>query len=264
MFDPKQLLDQFLGSQRPGAKGAGGLGSLGGLGSPGGMGGGAGGTLRDRADQVLQYAKNNPGKTSALAGILLGTKSGRSLGGSALKIGGLAAVAGLAYNAYQQYQASQAGQTAAGASPAAGAGASTEILPPPENTGFHPSSHPQGEDAFSLVLVRAMIAAAKADGHIDAQEREKIAGRLSEAELGAEAERFVNQELANPVDIDALVAAAKTEEQRVEIYTASRLAIDPETRAERGYLDHLAGRLQLPDALIDRIEQTVSAAKIAD
>ena len=263
MFDPKQLLDQFLGSQRPGAGGTGGLGNLGSL------GGGAGGTLRDRADQVLQYAKNNPGKASALAGMLLGTRSGRSLGGSALKIGGLAAVAGLAYNAYQQYQANQSGQSAAGAStpgtaPAAGTqSSSAELLPPPENTGFHPSSHPQGEDEFSLVLVRAMIAAAKADGHIDADEREKIAGRLSEAELGAEAEQFVNEELAKPVDIDALVAAAKTEEQRVEIYTASRLAIDPETRAERGYLDHLAGRLQLPDALIDQIEQTVSAAKLA-
>ncbi len=71
----------------------------------------------------------------------------------------------------------------------------------------------------------------------------------------------MNEELAKPIDLDALVAAAKTEEQRVEIYTASRLTIDPETRAERGYLDLLAGRLQLPDELVEHIEQTVSAAK---
>lgn len=250
MFDPKQLLDQFLGSQRAGAGGTGGLGD-------------AGTMLRDRADQVLQYARDNPGKTATLAGMLLGTRSGRSLGGSALKIGGLAAVAGLAYNAFQQYQNSQAGQSTAGTSPSTGsAPTSPELLPPPDHTAFHPSRHSQGEDAFSLVLVRAMIAAARADGHIDAEERRKISDRLSEASLGADAEQFVNEELAKPVDLDGLVASAQNEEQKVQIYTASRLVIEPETRAERGYLDLLAGRLQLPDALVDQIEQTVSNAQV--
>ena len=55
---------------------------------------------------------------------------------------------------------------------------------------------------------------------------------------------------------------ATTEEQRVELYTASRLAIEPKSRAERGYLDLLAGRLNLPDALVDHIEATVSAATV--
>ena len=58
-----------------------------------------------------------------------------------------------------------------------------------------------------------------------------------------------------------IVAAAKTEEERVELYTASRLAIEPDSRAERGYLDLLAGRLGLADALVDHIEATVSSAK---
>ena len=68
----------------------------------------------------------------------------------------------------------------------------------------------------------------------------------------------MREELERPLDIDALVASAQTEAQRVELYTASRLAIDPDTRAERGYLDLLAGRLQLPDALVDHVEATVS------
>ena len=58
-----------------------------------------------------------------------------------------------------------------------------------------------------------------------------------------------------------LVAAAVTDAQKVELYTASRLAIDPKTRAERGYLDLLAGRLKLPDNLIDHIEATVAEVK---
>ncbi|MCY1313258.1 hypothetical protein D9M70_637630 [compost metagenome] len=86
--------------------------------------------------------------------------------------------------------------------------------------------------------------------------------KLSVAGLSADAAAFLENELANPVDIDAIVGAAKTEEERVEVYTASRLTIEPETRAERGYLDLLAGRLGLPDALVDHIEATVSAAKV--
>jgi len=72
----------------------------------------------------------------------------------------------------------------------------------------------------------------------------------------------MRKELEAPLDLGALVAAARTEAQKVELYTASRLAIEPDTRAERGYLDLLAGRLSLPEALVDHIEATVSAAKV--
>ena len=57
------------------------------------------------------------------------------------------------------------------------------------------------------------------------------------------------------------MSLARTEAPRVELYTASRLTIEPDSRAERGYLDLFAGRLQLPDALVDHVEATVSAAK---
>ena len=114
-----------------------------------------------------------------------------------------------------------------------------------------------------ISLVRAMIAAAKADGHIDASERSRIMDKVHLSGLGAEAEAFIEAELAKPIDLDALVASAKTEEQRVEIYTASRLTIEPDTRTERGYLDMLAGRLGLPDALVDHIEATVASAKVS-
>lgn len=232
MFDPKKLLDDLLGSKIPGTES----------------------TVRDKAGQATQLAKDNPLATGALVAVLLGTGTGRAVTGSALKVGGLAAIAGLAYKAYQNYQqGTQPAEAAAGREP--------ELLPPPSDTGFHPSDAPQGETEFALVLVRAMIAAARADGHIDAEERARIADRLRLAGVGPEAEAFLVAELERPVDLDALVAAAQTEAQRVELYTASRLAIEPETRAERGYLDLLAGRLNLPDTLVDHVEATVSAAK---
>jgi uncharacterized membrane protein YebE (DUF533 family) len=112
-----------------------------------------------------------------------------------------------------------------------------------------------------VTLVRAMIAAAKADGRLDDEERRKIGDKLSLSGIGGEAEAFMRKELEAPLDLGALVASAKTEAQKVELYTASRLAIDPDTRAERGYLDLLAGRLGLADALVDHVEATVSAVK---
>lgn len=234
MFDAKKLLEQFLGSQVPGV----------------------GGSVKDRAGDAVQMAKDNPWKAGALATVLLGTKTGRSIAGNALTIGGLAAIAGLGYQAYKNYQAGQAPATPSDAPPPR-----TPVLPPPAESGFGAASPAQSNE-FVLVLIRAMIAAAKADGHIDDGERALILDKIKAADVSGEAAAFIERELSQPTDLDALVKAAVTEEQRVELYTASRLTIEPDSRAERGYLDLLAGRLGLPDALVDHIEATVSSAKV--
>ncbi|TWF52024.1 tellurite resistance TerB family protein [Neorhizobium alkalisoli] len=234
MFDAKKLLDQFLGSQVPGLSGS----------------------VKDRAGQFGDIAKNNPLKTAGIVAAILGTKTGRKIAGNVATVGGIAAVAGLGYLAYKNYQSGQTPQTAPQPVPAA-----EPIALPPPDSAFSLQS-PQLSNDFALVLVRAMIAAARADGHIDEAERANIMDKIHAVDLGNEAEAFIQNELANPVDIDDLVAAARTEEQKVELYTATRLTIDPDTRAERGYLDLLAGRLGLPDALLDHIDATVTAAKV--
>lgn len=233
MFDPKKLLDDLLGSKIPGTDS----------------------TVREKAGQATQLAKDNPLAAGALVAVLLGTGTGRAVTGTALKVGGLAAVAGLAYKAYQNYKNGEAAADAP-------SNRDPELLPPPADTGFHPSQAPQGETEFALTLVRAMISAARADGHIDEEERKKIADRVGLAGLGDDAGKFLMQELERPLDLDDLVTAARTEAQKVELYTASRLAIEPDSRAERGYLDLLAGRLGLPDALVDHVEATVSSVKV--
>ncbi|MDK4706444.1 tellurite resistance TerB family protein [Rhizobium sp. CNPSo 4062] len=235
MIDARKLLDQFLGSQVPGVQG----------------------TVRDRATQAINLARDNPMATSAIAGVLLGTKSGRQIAGNALTLGGLAAIAGLGYQAYKNYRDGNQPQPAPQSAPQA----EPQFLPPLTDSGFSTSPAVASND-FALSLVRAMIAAARADGHIDDSERQRILGKVQEAGVGSEAEAFFQRELANPVDLDAIVASAKTEEQRVQVYTASRLAIEPDSRAERGYLDLLAGRLGLADALVDHIEATVAGAKV--
>lgn len=225
MFDPKKLLDDLLGSTIPGTES----------------------TVREKAGQATQLAKDNPIATGAIAAILLGTGPGRALAGTALKMGGLAAVAGLAYTAYQNYQAgNKPGDDGA------------EIFPPPSDTAFDPRLAPQGENDFALVLVRAMIASAKADGQIDEEERKHIGDKLKLSGFDGESEAFLVAEMEKPIDIDELVASARTDAQKVEIYAASRLAIDPDTHAEHGYLRLLAGRLKLPQALVDHVEATIA------
>ncbi len=223
MFDPKAILDQFLGTSVPGTEG----------------------TVQEGADRLSGLVKSNPLASGVIAAALLGTESGRDISGSALKVGGLAAIAGLGYTAYKSWQEAESG---------------SELQAPPPGSGFA-LDDPGNHDEFILALARAMIAAARADGHIDEQERHLISQRLQGAGIDGEAEAFISAELSRPVDLDGIVASASSESQKVELYTASRLTIDPATRAERGYLDMLAGRLNLPDALVDQIDATVSGAR---
>jgi len=231
MIDPKKLLNDFLGSSIPGADG----------------------TVRERAGQAGQMAKDNPLATGAIAAVLLGTGVGRELTGSAVKLGGAALIGGLAYKAWQNYQDGKQPVEANNSEP-------PQIPAPPTGSGFDLDSEENGRGEFAIILVKAMIAAARADGHIDDTERARITEKLEMSGVNEDVQSFIRAELAKPVDMDSLVSHAKTDAQKVELYTASRLAIDPSTRAERGYLDMLAGRLQLPDPLVDHIEATIAAA----
>src|SRR5262249_9578697 len=158
MFDPKSLLDDLLRSEIPGT----------------------GSTVREAGSKATQLAKDNPLAAGTLVAVLLGTDTGRQVTGAALKLGGMAAIGGLAYKAWQNYKDGGTPEEAA---------KTPDLLPPPLDTSFHPSRAPQGESEFALTLIRAMIAAANADGHIDEDERKKIADKLALSGIGAEAEQ---------------------------------------------------------------------------
>lgn len=277
MFDPKKLLDSFLGPQGGqgapwGQSGAGQPGAQAGAPQNPGQGAGFGASsgggflsdiastlggpdgLRQGAGRVTDYARQNPLKAGALLAGILGTGFGRGLAGSALKYGGLAAIASMAYKAYQNHQAGHAPQQPeAAAAPAP--------LPSPADTPFDPAQAPQGADEFALTLLRAMIAAARADGTIDAEESKRIGDKAKLSGMEDDAQKFLLDELMRPTGLDALAAEAKTEAQRVELYTASRLAVDPDQPAERDYLAALAAKLGLPQSLTDHVEVTVRSAQ---
>ncbi|HUH77142.1 MAG TPA: tellurite resistance TerB family protein [Devosia sp.] len=112
-------------------------------------------------------------------------------------------------------------------------------------------------------LVRAMIAAAKADGGIDATEKEAIFNRLETMQLSSEEKAWVFDELSSPLDINAVAARADTPEHAAEIYAASLVAITADTAAERMYLSALAGKLNLPDTLVAEIHKSAEQAVLA-
>lgn len=193
------------------------------------------------------------GLVGGVIGGMLAGKGGRKLTGNVAKLVGAAAVGALAYTAWNRYRQQQTGGTvpplsAQAALPPADSG----FLPPPEDA--------VGGAAMGLAIVRAMIAAAKADGHIDNAERERIFGQITQLGLGAEEKAFLFDEIAKPLDIDAIVALGVSKEVSVDIYTASLLAIETDSPAEKAYLQMLAARLGLEQGLVDEIHAAVSRA----
>ena len=238
MFDPQKLLEQFLG----GGKGPQGQGKQG----------------RDQQGLSPDFMKGlaTGGVAGGLAGILLGGKTSKKMAKGAVKLGGTAALAGLAYKAYTAWQASRSEAPAQAAPPM------KDITPKPEGTPFLPSIAAERE-TMSVALLRAMIAATKADGHIDAEEQRLIFARLDELALSTEEKAFVMDELRKPLDIDAVVRAATTPELALEIYAASFLAMEPDDPAEQAYLALLASRLKLDPGLKAAVEQEARKTAVA-
>lgn len=234
MFDPKTLLDQVLGSQIGGSLRNAGQSAKGHLDQYSGSGGFARGAA-----------------AGGLLGLLLGGKGMRKMAGGALGYGGAAALGALALKAYQDYQKGRA--------------PTPPTLTPEQFAALSPEALPHARPAtdggpFQLVLIRAMVAAAKADGHVDAAEQQRLFAEVERLGLDAEAKAFVFDLLTQPADLGRISSAVATPEQGAEVYLASRLAIDPDVPAERAYLDALASRLRLPPGLREQLDAQAGQA----
>jgi uncharacterized membrane protein YebE (DUF533 family) len=210
--------------------------------------------------QSLGQARSHPdaGKyatgaaVGGVLGLLLGNKRGRSIGGSAIKLGSVAAIGALAWKAYQDYQAQQQAAAAPAPGPAAGA---PRALPAPS---FEALPAPQAEQ-HSQAMLKAMIAAAKADGHMDARERGLVQAELDRIAADTSTRQWVQAELERPVDPAEVAAAATTAEMAAEIYLATLLVVDETSSMERAYLDQLAQQLRLEPGLRQQLEARAKA-----
>ncbi len=199
------------------------------------------------------------GLAGGLASNLVTTKSGRKMGKKALQLGGVAAVGALAYAAYQRYSS---GNTMPGAGTTQVP--SSDLAPPPEGSAFLPARNDAaGMEQLGLTLVRAMIAAARSDGRLDAQESQAIFQRIETLELAPDDQALLVAEMGQPVDVDAIVASATSPEIAAEIYVASLLAVDVDTVAEKSYLAMLAARLKLAPELVSELHRQVMGQQAA-
>ncbi len=180
--------------------------------------------------------------TGGALGMLLGNRKARKMGGKVAVYGGLAAVGMLAYKAYGDWQKQQGGAAAATAP------RTVDMLPPPE------------AESHSQAILKALIAASKADGHIDDREREVIEGEFNRLNAAPEVRQWLQAELQKPLDPAEVASAATTPEMASEMYLASLLAADEQNFMERAYLDELARQLKLDDSLKARLEQQVKEA----
>ena len=222
----QDMLQNKAGGQRKSDdKGAlGGLLGSGGLGSL--LGGAGGGAL-----------------AAGAMGLLLGNKKARKFGGKALTYGGLAALGVIAYKAYGNWQAQQA-------SAPQGEPQTIDRLPPAQ------------VEQHSQAILKALVAAAKADGHVDERERALIEGEFTKLDNDRELQSWLHGELNKPLDPADVARAASTPEMAAEMYIASVMLVDEENFMEKAYLDELARQLKLEPGLKVELEKQVRQATL--
>ncbi|WP_037261898.1 DUF533 domain-containing protein [Roseivivax halodurans] len=219
------------------------------------------------------------GSASALG--MLGSRRRRSSG-----LGGKLGLAALGYMAYQAYQSSQSstaqsqaghrsgtttGGSAAGSGTASGSvgsivdkirdtaneflsGGSQSSHSSAQNGEAAPEDLREGEEAaerFSedeaLLMIRAMITAAYADGSLSDAERSRILDAIGEADATPEERATMEREIANPRPLDVLLPGVKDKETAEEFYLVSRAAVDGDSEGDRRYLADLRQRLDLTE-----------------
>ncbi len=195
----------------------------------------------DERDATLDGMKKGAIAAGVLA-LLLGTGAGRRVTGSALKIGSLAAIGGIGWKAYQNWMAQKQVTN-------------QEIKDIAEDARIIPVNELSKEQANkrSEILLKAMIAAAKADGHVNAKEMAGITEQITKLKLDGEVADLIQAEIAKPLDIKEIAAMAENQEMAAEIYLVSAVVTDKENNMEREYLETLARTMELPDALVAQL-----------
>lgn len=201
------------------------------------------------AEEKLQLPESGPerdkaletlGKGAAAGGLLvalLGTGAGRKLTGTTLKLGSLAALGAVAYQAYQSWLGK------------------TEPPGTPVNQLHGPAAATR-----SLALLKAAIAAARADGHLDDTERARIEAQLGTLDLDPDSLALFKAELEKPLSAGDVAAAADSPAAAAEMYLISLAVIDEQSEQERAYLRSLASELKLSSELVAALESGAETA----
>lgn len=204
--------------------------------------------LREAAGGGLGGSRRHRGRGS-LTGLPRGLEA---------KVGmGLLGLAIAAFEHFRQASATPAHSPAhspANAPPAPAPGAATPPPPPPGRPDPEPRAAGEGEQLRSLHLLRAMIAAAHADGLVEDAERAGLLAHARESGLGDEDMAALEREMRTPLSLEQLILQTSTE-LREETYVAALVAIDADHPDEDAFLASLCAGLQLDAAAQSRIRQ---------
>lgn len=166
------------------------------------------------------------------------------------KFGGTAVLGGLAYKAYSNWQQNKAlNQT----QPLQDNEIQQAV--PQITDASHLEPVDQAQKALEMVLFKTMIAAAKADGQIDAQEQQRLHSAVQDLNLSAEQQGHLFALMAADISVQEIGASVKSEEARAEVYLAAYLAIEVDDQRERAFLNDLSSALKLPRGLAAYLEQ---------
>ncbi len=174
----------------------------------------------------------------AAGGALVSAISNKKSAKKLLKAGGLVALGGIAWSAVQKYR---------------------EQSNTPINI-HEPPARPEALPRNGLLLLRAMIAAAYADGHLTETEQSRIWQRAIDEGLSGSALSELEHLLLKPPAMMDVVHDATDLESRLEVYGASLTAIDEHCAAGRIYLEDLAVALRLPTPLVAAMHRSIGAA----
>lgn len=168
-----------------------------------------------------------------IIGMLMGSKKSKKMakkmGSGVLKVGGAVALGALAYKVYNDWQSKQ------------------------DTQGVNETFDPDDNKHAKLIL-KAMIGAAKADGHVDEEEMARIEQALTEMGADDRVRQLVHQELHKPLDPAEIARLATSPQQASEIYLASLIVADEQNFMEKAYLQELAKQLNLDPEVTHQLE----------
>lgn len=248
-MDAIRLLGSLMGNNAVARGGRGGLlGSLLGKALGGGAGGMRGsGTGRDTLGTLGHV----------LGGAIGGGRGGRSSAGFGSK-SLMGVLGGLAVAAISKYARNKmSGGDAPPAQRGLAQGDLSDIDPDEAiaSTGYDE----QEANSRAEILIRAMINAAKADGHVDEQEQQNILQRADG--LGHEESAFLRRELSAPLDVQEFIRSVPRGMEQ-EVYAMSLMGIELDERAEARYLRQLAQGLGLNADVCNDIHRELGAPEI--
>lgn len=120
------------------------------------------------------------------------------------------------------------------------------------------SAAPATSQNRAINLIRTLVYAAKADGHVDSNEQATINAQLGKLGLGAQGQAMVNQVMDEPIDPNRIADNIGDAQEAVQLYALSCAITDMDQFMERSYLDGLATALRIPADAKAKIEARVT------